>query len=288
MSPRVWMITGASSGLGLELALYAASRGDHVIATSRSPHKLDYLHEKGIKSARLDHNEAFTQVKADVANIIKIYGTIDVVVNNAAYVQTGMLEEVSPEDTLRQFQANVFGPLNVFRAVLPHLRSKRAGTLVTIGSMAAWYPMPGCNLYDSSKAALRWLGLGLAGEVSHLGIKHCLVEPGFFRTDLLNPTANIAKTDSTMRLPDYAEINKTTDDNFGQFHGHQLGDPAKGAQIMYDVFTSSGCAAGLDLPAFLPLGSDASAEIAKAANETLATIEQLRSISAKTDLPGGQ
>lgn len=288
MSPRVWLITGASSGLGLELALYAASCGDLVIATSRSPQKLAHLSDKGIKSARLDHNEPFSQIKEDVANIIKIYGTIDVVVNNAAYVQTGMLEEVSPEDTLRQFQANVFGPLNVFRAVLPYLRSKRSGTLVTVGSMAAWYPMPGCNLYDASKAALRWLGLGLAGEVAHLGIKHCLVEPGFFRTDLLNPTANIAMTDDKSRLSDYAEINKTTDSNFAQFHGHQLGDPVKGAQIMYDVFTSSGCAAGRDLPPFLPLGSDASAEISKAAKDTLAAIEDLRSISSQTDLPGRQ
>lgn len=103
----------------------------------RSPQKLAHLSDKGIKSVRLDHNEPFSQIKEDVANIIKIYGTIDVVVNNAAYVQTGMLEEVCPEDTLRQFQANVFGPLNVFRAVLPYLRSKRSGTLVTVGSMAA-------------------------------------------------------------------------------------------------------------------------------------------------------
>ncbi|GAB7350149.1 hypothetical protein MBLNU459_g0816t1 [Dothideomycetes sp. NU459] len=283
MATRIWLITGASSGIGLELALHAASRGDRVIATSRTPQKLDYLREKAIVPAYLDHNKPLSEIEADLAKIISIYGTIDILVNNAAYVQTGILEEVSPDDTLRQFQANVFGPLNIFRAILPHLRSRKSGTLVTIGSMAAWYPMPGCNLYNASKAAMRSLGLGLAGEVAHLGIRHCLVEPGFFRTELLNPTANIAVTDSASWLPDYADINKTTDDNFAHFHGRQLGDPTKGAEIIYDVLTSTGCAAGRPLPSFLPLGSDASAEISKAARSAVAVVEDLQSIGALSD-----
>ena len=284
--PRIWLITGASSGFGLELARAAARNGDHVLAASRTPEKMTSLvSPDNVKPVRLDHNESLPKIQAAVKDILAIYGTVDIVVNNAAYVQTGMLEEVSPEDTLRQFQANTLGPLNLYRALLPHLREKGTGTLVTIGSMAAWYPMAGCNLYNASKAAMRWVALGLAGEVSQFGIRHCLVEPGFFRTELLNPTANISGTDNSSRLSAYKDLNATTDANFAAFHGAQLGDPVKGAQIIFDVITSSGVAAGKELPELLPLGSDASQEIAKGASRTLESVEEWKAISAMSDIP---
>ncbi|KAI1146775.1 hypothetical protein F4825DRAFT_439659 [Nemania diffusa] len=283
---RVWLITGASAGIGLDLAKIAASRGDRVIAASRSPHKLTGI--AGITAARLDHNEPLPQVQAAIDAIINIYGTVDIVVNNAAYVQSGTVEETTPEETQKQFQANTFGPINVYRAVLPHLRAKRSGTLLTIGSMAAWYPMNSCNLYNASKAALRWLVIGLADEVRPFGVRHCLVEPGFFRTDLLKPGSNFGATTTETRIADYADINRAADDAFANFHGAQLGDPVKGAQILYDVITSSGVAAGRDLPGFLPLGSDASAVIAKAAKKTVADIEEWADIAAQSDYPEGK
>lgn len=295
-TPKVWLITGSSSGFGLELARTAARHGDRVLAASRNPQKLLSLLESSsepyinnIKPVRLDHNEPLPQIKAAVQDILAVYGTVDIVVNNAAYVQTGTLEEATPEESLQQFQTNTLGPLNLYRAILPHLREKgQGGTLVTIGSMAAWYTMPGCNLYDASKAALRWLGIGLAGEVTQFGIRHCLVEPGFFRTELLNPSANIAGTNTTSRLPAYAELNATCDANFAAFHGAQVGDPVKGAEIIYDVVTSSGVAAGRDLPEFLPLGSDACEEITKAASKAIATVEEWRDISSLSDFPKGK
>ncbi|CAG7957416.1 unnamed protein product [Penicillium salamii] len=153
--------------------------------------------------------------------------------------------------------------------------------------MAAWYPMAGCNLYNASKAALRWLGLGLGEEISQFGIRHCLVEPGFFRTQILSPNINITPTAKSSRISDYQEANDTTDSNFAAFNGAQLGNPVKGAQVIYDVTTSTGVAEGKPLPAFLPLGSDASEAISKAASETLAAIEEWREISALTDFPKG-
>jgi len=283
--PRVWLITGASQGFGLELARVALSRGDRVIATSRNPEKVKAAFEpsENFATARLDHNEPLPKVKAAIESILTIFGTVDVVVNNAAYVQTGLLEEVTPEDTLREFQANVFGPLNVYRAVLPHLREKGSGMLLTIGSMAAWYPMSGCNLYNASKAAIRWIGLGLAEEISSFGIQHCLIEPGFFKTDLLNPNSNIAKTDHVQRIPAYAELNDTSDKNFEAFHGAQLGDPVKGATIIYEVATSTGAAAGKKLPSLLPLGSDACDQLVKASKQVIEAVEELRGISVLTD-----
>ena len=282
---RVWLITGASQGIGLELARVALSRGDRVIAASRNPEKVKatLAPSEYFAAARLDHNEPLPQLKAAMENIIAIFGTVDVVVNNAAYVQTGLLEEISPEDTVREFQANVFGPLNIYRAILPHLREKRSGTLLTIGSMAAWYPMPGCNLYNASKAAIRWIGIGIAQEISSFGIQHCLIEPGFFRTNLLDPASNIAKTDNSQRLPAYSELNATVDKNFEAFHGNQLGDPVKGAEIIYEVATSTGVASKKKLPSFLALGSDASDELVKAAKQVIEAVEELREISVLTD-----
>ncbi|KAK0718670.1 hypothetical protein B0T26DRAFT_648163 [Lasiosphaeria miniovina] len=282
--PRVWLITGASSGLGLELAKVAVSHGDLVIAASRNPDKVKELAgKKGVQVARLDHNEPLDQIQSAVRNIIAIHGTIDVVVNNAAYVQTGTVEETSPEETLRQFQANLFGPANLYRAVLPYLRAKGHGTLVTVGSMAAWYPMESCNMYNASKAAVRSMMLGLADEVAAFGIKHCLVEPGFFRTGLLKPGGNFAGTAPAHRLDEYAELNASAEKAFEGFHGNQLGNPIKGAEVIYDVVTSSGCAAGRSLPTFLPVGSDASTEIIKAAYELINGVEEWRSISVLSD-----
>lgn len=288
MGSKVWLITGASSGFGLELARHAARHGNRVIATSRSPQKLAHLEGEGIRPARLDHNESLPQIQAAVKDILSIYGTVDIVVNNAAYVHTGTLEEVTPEDTLQQFQANTFGPLNLYRAMLPHLREKRSGTLITIGSVAAWYPMACCNLYNASKAALHLITLGLAEEVAPFGIRHCLIAPGFFRTGLLDPSANVAVTSNNQRLPAYAALNATGDANLATFNGSQLGNPVRGAEIIYDLVTSSGCAAGRDLPGFFPLGSDASDEIRKSVSKTLNVVDEWRETSCQSDFPQGQ
>ena len=157
--------------------------------------------------------------------------------------------------------------------------------LVTIGSMAAWYYMPGCNLYNASKAALRWLAIGLAGENSHFGVNHCLVETGFFRTELINPSATTSGTSKSSRIPVYREVNSTTDANFAAFNSAQLGDPVREPQIIYDVVTSSWAAAGRNLPELLPLGSDASEEISKSASRTLASVGEFGAISSLSDIP---
>lgn len=283
---RVWLITGASSGFGLELAKLVASRGDRVIATSRNPKKLSGLPE-GITAARLDQNEPLPQIQAAMNEIIKIHGTVDIVVANAGYVQTGTVEECSPEETLKQFQANTFGPINVYRAILPHMREKRSGTLVTFGSIGAWFSMNGCNLYNASKAAVRRLSLGLGEEVKQFGIRHCLVEPGFFRTALLTPGQSRTNTGHT-RFPDYAELNKAADAAFDGYDGNQPGDPHKGASVLYDVITSTGVAAGRELPAFMPLGSDSVAEIKKDAQDVIDGINAWEAIASKTDYTGGK
>ncbi|KXJ90823.1 hypothetical protein Micbo1qcDRAFT_225690 [Microdochium bolleyi] len=279
---RVWIITGASAGFGLQLAKIAVEAGDTVIAASRNPSKLSEV--KGITPMRLDHNEPFDQVKKDIDAMVALHGRVDVVVNNAAYVQTGTLEETSPEETLNQLQSNVLGPLNVYRAVLPHMRAAKSGTLVTIGSMNAWLPFNACNLYNMSKAAVRAIGVGIAEEVRPFGIRHCLVEPGAFRTSLLDPSANFAATSGMARLDDYKQINAETDAIFAMINGKQPGDPVKGCQIIYDVVTSTGVAEGREMPEFLPLGSDAVNVIVASVQKVLGQVEEWKDVARQSDI----
>ncbi|KAI1806783.1 NAD(P)-binding protein [Daldinia bambusicola] len=278
---RVWLITGTSSGFGLELAKVVAARGDRVLAATRNPSKMAPL--PGVTVVRLDHNEPLEQIQAAIAEILKIYQTIDVVVNNAAYVQAGTVEGATPEETLRQFQANLFGPINVYRAVLPHMRAKRSGTLVTIGSMSTWYTSPTFNLYNATKAALRRLTLGLAEEVRPFGIRHCLVEPGLFRTELMNQTTNFAGVSAD--IPDYADLVSAVNAKAVAIHGKQLGDTAKGASIIYDIVTSTGVAASREFPSFVPLGSDAKDVIVKGALDTVEAARQWEDVARLSDSP---
>ncbi|KAJ1326397.1 (S,S)-butanediol dehydrogenase [Microdochium nivale] len=278
--PRVWIITGASSGFGLELAKIAAKAGDSVITTSRDPSKLEKV--DGITPMRLDQNEPLDQVKKDIDAMVAVHGHVDILVNNAAYVQTGTLEETSPEETLSQLQANVLGPLNVYRAVLPHMRAAKSGILVTIGSVNAWLNLDAFNLYNISKAAVRAMGMGLAGEVRPFGIRHCLVEPGAFRTSILQSSTNLAATGGTARLSDYAQVNAKADGIVAGFSGQQPGDPVKGCQVIFDVLTSTGAAQGRELPEFLPLGVDAVDAIKQSAQKTISQVEEWQDLATQT------
>ena len=198
---------------------------------------------------------------------------------------TRLFASHSPEETLEQFQANVFGPLNVYRAVLPYLRKQRSGVLATIGSMAAWYADAGASLYHSSKAAIRLIAQGLQVETSAIGIKHCLIEPGRFRTELLSPTANNLRKNTNHSIDDYAELNKAVGMGLHFFHGNQIGDPEKAAAVIYDVLTSSGVAQGREIPATLALGSDAVAEIIKSAQRAIDDVKDWEEVSLSTNFP---
>lgn len=290
-TPRIWLITGTSSGFGLELAKIVASKGDRVIATSRSPKPDGPLANiPGINIAQLDQNQPLDQIKAAIAAIVDKYGVPDIVFNNAAYIQNAILEEVSPEVTLRQYQANVFGPLNVYRAILPYLRTRRSGTLVTNGSMASWQPMPGGSLYTSSKAALRNLTLGLATEIECFGIKHMLVEPGFFRTSLLSPgsrgTAYDHGAGQGLQIHEYDTMKEGAEAGISAYDGVQQGDPIRGGEVLFEVITSTGRAEGRQLPAWMPLGADACMVIQKAAEDAIKGVKEWEALAGQTAFPG--
>ncbi|KAI0893536.1 hypothetical protein F4806DRAFT_476181 [Annulohypoxylon nitens] len=307
-TPLIWLVTGATSGFGLELAKVAAERGDLVIGTSRNPPPLSSFTPPlpaNLTLARLDHNESLDSVKRDIDAIFKIHGTVDIVVNNAAYVQTGTIEELTPEETLKQFQANIFGPINVYRAVLPHLRAKNLspsdqdneevkkrkerygkGALVTIGSIAAWFRMDATYAYNGAKAALRAMTLGLAEEVRQFDIRHALFSPGFFRTEVLKLGANFGSTAPANRIPAYGDMNERMDSAFREFHGNQLGDTRRGCEVIYEIVTGTGVAEGRALPEEVPLGGDAVVCIRESAGRVLKAVEEWEDVARLSDIPG--
>jgi NAD(P)-dependent dehydrogenase (short-subunit alcohol dehydrogenase family) len=191
MSGKIWIITGASRGFGREWTEAALERGDRVAALSRSEGAFDDLVER--------HGDAILPLKADVTDRAAVteavqraadhFGGIDVVVNNAGYGLFGMVEEVTERQARDQVEVNLFGPLWVTQAALPHLRARGGGHIVQVSSIAGVYSLPGLGLYHASKFGLEGFTAGLAAEVKDFGIKVTLVEPAGYATDWAGPSA---------------------------------------------------------------------------------------------------
>ncbi|VDB90058.1 unnamed protein product [Peniophora sp. CBMAI 1063] len=285
MSTRlVWLITGTSSGLGRDFALAALKRGDKVIATARgrSMAKLKDLEERGADVMELDVTAPFPDLQAIATKALAIHGTVDVVVNNAGYVEFGSIEESTPEETLAQFNTNVFGLLNVTRVFLPHMRSRKAGTVVFIGSMRGWITSAGNGLYAASKHAVRALADSLAEEVSPFGIRVLNIEPGYFRTPILQPGTHPAYE---ARIPAYRPIIGPISDFLQAADGHQAGDPARAAQVLVELVHGEGVAEGKALPVTIGLGTDYYEEVKAFAEQSLKRIENWGAVSKSTDFP---
>lgn len=190
-------------------------------------------------------NEA--QVKQAVADTIKALGHLDVVVNNAGYGSMGPIEEVPDEEVQRQFDVNVFGPLRVIRAVLPHLRARKSGHILNITSIGGLKTFPGVGIYHGSKFAPEGIGESLAQQVGPLGIKVTTVEPSSFRTDWAGRSA-------TFTEPEAADYKDTAGNNMAAIQGYsgqQPGNPERAAQAMFDLVRME------NPPLPLPLGKAA-------------------------------
>ena len=154
MPQLVWLITGCSSGFGEVFTRQLLARGDHVIATARKLEKIQHLKDAGAATLQLDVTDSQQKIRDQVAKAIAVYGRIDVLVNNAAYIATGTWEDLEYEQFLAEFDTNVFGVIKATRAVLPHFRERRQGTNVFIGSRSGWLGDPFCSAYSGSKFAL--------------------------------------------------------------------------------------------------------------------------------------
>jgi len=223
---KVWMITGAGRGIGAEIARAALDNGDRVVATAR---KLGQLQDTfaGIDPERIALVELDVANKAQaapaIAQAVERFGRIDVLVNNAAYGLLGRLEEVSSDDIAQQFAVNVHGVMHMLRAVLPTMRRQRGGHIMNISSIAGITGFDGASVYCASKYAIEGLTASLALEVAPFGIKVTAVEPGFFRTEFLDPSS--VRYGATA-IDDYA-AHGSVEQAYGAYKGKQLGDPVK-------------------------------------------------------------
>jgi len=250
---RTWLITGASRGFGILIAEQALRAGDAVIATARNPQDItDRLGDHpNLLAVRLDVTRE-EEAHHAVAQGIKRFGRIDVLINNAGFGVLGAVEETSASETERLFATNVFGLLNVTRAVLPHMRAQRSGRVINISSIGGYQAYVGWGVYGSTKFAVEGISEALHQELAPLGIHATVVEPGFFRTDFLDEQSLIK---TALVLPDYDEtVGKMR--TFAEAANHaQPGDPLKFAEAMLALVNAP------NPPQRLALGSDTVARI---------------------------
>lgn len=275
-----WFITGASSGFGQHLSELALTRGDNVAATFRQQAQADeFSRRAGVNGCGLVAdvaNEA--AVQQAVAAAIAALGHLDVVVNNAGYGSMGPIEEVPEAEVQRQFDVNVFGPLRVLRAVLPHLRARRSGHILNITSIGGFQAFPGMGIYNGSKFALEGIGESLAQQVGPLGIKVTNIEPSGFRTDWAGRSATFAQ-------PQLADYRDTVGQNLKivqDINGKQAGDPARAAQAMFDLVRME------HPPLHLPLGKAAVKVALEKFTRLRAEIEQYAYIGQGADFPDSE
>ncbi|MEY4757712.1 MAG: hypothetical protein RJA34_2610 [Pseudomonadota bacterium] len=236
---KIWFITGAGRGLGVDLVKAALAAGHAVVATGRDPAKVAAAigEHADLLCLKLDvtvMDEANAAVDAALAK----FGRIDVLVNNAGNFNAGFFEELSPEQVRNQVETLLFGPMNVSRAVLPSMRKQRGGLLLNISSTAGITGGMFCTAYAAAKFGLEGWTESLAIEIAPFGIQTMLVEPGFFRTELLTAEST---TFAKPSIPDYADRSQATIDAWSGMSGKQGGDPAKLARAIVQL-------AGLDVP----------------------------------------
>jgi NAD(P)-dependent dehydrogenase (short-subunit alcohol dehydrogenase family) len=234
--PRVWFITGCSSGFGLALATRVLARGQRVIATARDPRVLAELAGRYPELCRvlpLDVTDT-AQVKAAVATGLEAFGRLDVVVSNAGYGLLGAFEELGEEQIARNFATNFFGALAVIRAALPIFRAQKSGHFVNISAAAAIANYPGFSIYGAAKMALEGVSESLAAELKPLGIKVTIVQPGPFRTGFISRSLEPAGS----HLPDYDRTSGSFSRLLRSMDGKQPGDPDKAAEAILAVVES--------------------------------------------------
>ncbi|RZK18726.1 MAG: SDR family NAD(P)-dependent oxidoreductase [Hymenobacter sp.] len=274
-----WFITGGSSGFGKHLAALALAQGDKVAATFRQPEQAAaFSQQAGANGCGLVAdvtNEA--AVQQAVAAAIAALGHLDVVVNNAGYGSMGAIEEVAEQEVQQQFEVNVFGPLRVLRAVLPHLRARRQGHILNITSVGGLTTFPATGIYNGSKFALEGIGESLAQQVGPLGIKVTNIEPSGFRTDWAGRSATFTEP----KIADYQDTVGQSIKGVQAVSGHQEGDPDRAAQAMFDLVRLD------NPPVHLPLGKAAVHLAQEKFTQLKAEIEQYAHIGNGADFPDG-
>ncbi|WP_144159888.1 oxidoreductase [Paraburkholderia sp. BCC1885] len=272
---RVWFITGASRGLGALIAQAALADGNAVVAAGRN---VAAIRERlGDSPALLpvaldvtDDAQARTAVKAALDK----FGRIDVLVNNAGFGLLGAIEESSDADVRRMYDTNVFGLLNITRAVLPTLRAQRSGHVINMSSIGGYRAVAGFGAYSSTKFAVEGLTEALRAELEPLGIHATVVEPGYFRTDFLDASSLMVAKEI---IADYDATSGNVRRRAVDLNHNQPGNPEKLAQAMLQLVDAP------TPPLRLPLGTDTLKAIAEKNAYVTRETETWQALSASTD-----
>ncbi|RSM40720.1 oxidoreductase [Amycolatopsis balhimycina DSM 5908] len=275
----VWFITGCSSGLGRALATAVLDRGLRAVVTARDPEQVaDLAAGHGDRALVLpldvtDHAQVVDAVKQAEA----AFGRIDVLVGNAGYGYLAAVEEGEDDEVRKLFDTNVFGLADVTRAVLPGMRARRSGHIVTVSSLGGLAAFGATGYYHATKFAVEGLSESLAAEVAPLGIKVTIVEPAAFRTHWSGPSMR----QSAIRIDDYAETAGARRAATTATYGHQPGDPVRAAEAVID-------AVGAEEPPLRLLLGKAAYDIATARLDTLrSTFDTWRETTLGADFPEG-
>jgi len=271
MNKKVWLVTGAGRGMGTDIAKAALAAGNAVVATGRDPQRV---------TAAIGAHDDLLAIKLDVTNpddakaaaqaAVDKFGRVDVLVNNAGNFIAGFFEEISPDDFRAQIETNLFGPLNVTRAVLPGMRQQRSGLVIAISSTGGIVGQEFCSAYSASKFGIEGWIESLAPEVAPFGIHTMVVEPGFFRTDLLTPESTKYAEPS---IEDYATRTTQTVANWNSMNGKQGGDPAKLAEALVRLASQD------EPPVRWVAGADAVETVENKGRDLIAQADAYRDVS---------
>lgn len=273
---KTWLITGCSSGIGAGIAKAVLKSGDNAIVTARNKDKVKYFEENYPQNALAVALDVCSQesIKEAVKLANEKFGVIDVLVNNAGYGYRSAVEEgeISAVETL--YQTNLFGPIELIKAVLPKMREQKSGYILNVTSIAAARSAVGSGYYASSKAALELLTNGLMKELAPLGIKAMVIQPGAFRTRFYD-SESLQGTNN--QISDYeTSVGKSRPGNFENKHT-QPGDPDKAGEVIVKVINSD------DLPEILTLGGAAVDAVKATLEAKIEELEKWREVSASCD-----
>ena len=274
MARKVWFITGASKGFGMELTKAALDAGDTVVATARNPKTIDDTFGERDRLLTLKLDVTSEQQAKDVVNAaLKQFGQIDVLVNNAGRGLVGAVEEVTAQEVRAAFAVNVEGTLNVTRAALPSMRARKSGHILNLSSVGGFVSWPGWGIYCATKFMVEGFSEALQAELKPLGIRVTIVEPGPFRTDFLD-ASSLERSKNV--ISDYGETAGAAREWADTSHNAQLGDPAKAATAMVKITEVE------NPPLRLQLGADCVAAVEAKLDLVKAELNQWRDLATST------
>ncbi|KRO04879.1 oxidoreductase, short chain dehydrogenase reductase family protein [Levilactobacillus paucivorans] len=276
---KTWLITGTSTGFGKSLSIYLAQQADvNLVATARHTDQLSYLdqYDHGqILKQTLDVTKA-DEIAAAVKATTEKFGTLDVLINNAGLGYFGTFEESDRDAVRYMFDVNVWGLVDMTRAVLPTMRAQKSGIVINFSSIAGLASFPTLSFYNGTKHAVEGITDAMAQEVADQGIKLMLIEPSGFRTDWAGRSSQKAMP----TIDAYKQFTANIEGSASDAH-HEAGDPDKAAAIIYDQVTNHAA----DLPLHLPLGKFASDTAIAKYEKSLGEFKAERDLSISADQP---